>query len=1385
MYVYSGSYSDTSKRPQLVITYAVNQASLGFDSSLGPDFAPATMVAGQAVTVPVVVTNNGSGQTFNHCTQGSADCYEVGYRWFTADGRYVSIAGFTPHGEADLPQDVTPSGSGSTSSAVPLPVTAPPITGVGSYTLRLDLVRKVGGALLYASDWAQPSAYYALDKDPLDPSPSSVRWAGASLVERADFGVGVVPGGGTAVGETKTVDLADGSSLGINTYSRNLQYTGAGGVGFDDLGGRVALGYYYNSADVADCGGILGACGWGTSLDEGFTPGSNGLDFTYRDASGNRYGVDQNADGQLVSGAPVRLDRYRYTVMDDNALSGWTNGAPAVVTSGAYSGSVAFSAASTLSATTASTASAVDASHYVFLSFAVKSTATGAGIGFYVVNRTTGYANYLVYTVGTDFTVNSPYAKIALGGSVSSWRSISQRNLLADLAAQGFGSTYDSYELTRIGLWGNGQSGKTDYYDAVRLEGRASGIYSDGQPAWTAHSGLASTNTTDKAAGSSSIQVAPAPLSGSPACAGCLNGDVVAYPYLRWAWKKVGGSTIAQEVALKDARTGNTGTITYYAGPAAPAGAPDCPGTTTPCVVQVAATVPPDWTYVTRNLLEDGRQLLGFYNDHDTSGSSTAPSGGPTPDGVTVTGYTLASIDGQYGLFDAESITTLPYLGDQYGQTSGDDFVATFRGGAQHRFDQSGHLTVIEDADNNQTRLTWAYNAAHTSETLSKVAPPTDGASLSSGTARREIAVASAPGSVTFTEQLGSTTSYAGRSTVFTLSGSDVTAISPARHSGACGTSGATGCASLSYNGSTHLLTGVGDPADPGYSPSSPTTAIDWSAGPTAIRSNRTGGRLLQVSYGATGFPMRVEYVDSDGASTGANGYARFDDLSPNGSVLTTWAPVPCTSAAGDQCSGFTTASGPVDKLVSYQTDGIDNYSTETHFRLTTAQMGGNPLAGTAVSRQGSFASAKVDNLSDPLTAGLTAWDQTSEQYAASVAAGDAGLYRTSYTYSPLGLVTSTTTPYTNSAGGTVSQTISTLYDVEGHVVESDDNAVADGGFESGLTGWAASGTVTWDGTTSSSGRYSAKLAASSDLSQVVTVPPGQTVRIQVAARASSGSAHIKVQYADLGAVFHDIAGASWSPSGSSWSTTAADVTIPQGGNGQVKLDMSTGSGDAAWFDGAALLTVYAANVYNANGTRSTHTDILGRVTAFTYAPGTAYPSAALPTRAVSDYVDGVYDPAHPDQDVATTTVYDAWGRPVSSTDADGVSGATAYASNLTDVASTADGLGDATHFSYDADGNKTSTTDPLGRITGTTYDALGDPVDTTAPDGTVTHLAYDRTGRRVDELRELGERRVGNGRRRQRPLDERLRRAGRRDPHRGRRGRLGRDNRRDLRPRG
>jgi RHS repeat-associated protein len=1308
IFVLSGSTATITQRPKLTITYLVPNVDIDFAPELGPNFAPSTMVAGQSASLPISVTNNDGVVPFTQCQaplNSTSDCFRAGYRWLSATGALVGSD------VADLPGTLY----AGQSSVFTLPVTPPALAG--QYTFRLDLVHDYKGTRLWSSDWAKPSRYYSRNKKLL--TSDNTRWTGNSVIERDEFPVAVVAGGGTGIGETKSVDLPDGTSVGINAWSRNLSVEASSGAGFADLGGPVGVDYYYNSADRNDCTGILAACGWGTNFDEGFTPSSAGADYVYRDASGNRYFVNANASGQLMSGAPVRIERPRNTLFDDNNLTGWSGTPPTVAGSGVTSPRVGINSlaiAATNLGTSTSGFNPISLALYPSVSFSVKApTASSAAIAFWV-RDSNGVTDWFAYTLGTDFTVPGITKKVFLNtGPLGSWVDTTSRYLYGDVRTA-FGGYDDDYTILTVKLIGAGGTGSV-YYDDLRFEGYVSGFLSEAMPAWTANGGAVTAITGAEAYSGTSFKVAPTTYANSAACASCQDNGLWVDAYVQWSWKKVGGTTMAISFDFKDTRTLATGTITYYAGPSAPVGAPN--------PIQIAAAGPDQWTTVVRNLEEDARQVLGFYNDADTTGSTTVPSGGPSPDPVKLTGYRLIDTDGLYGLFDSAQIQSLTDTGAARGQLTGDDFTVVARGGTKHGFNRDGHLTSIRDLDGNATTLVWAYDGVGLTSSLDLIRAASDGLPVSGGTAQREIDVTTGGSSVRFTEQLGAAGSAVGRYAEFQRSGSDLTAVIPARRSAACGGSGA-GCLTFDYTPSTHYLYHIYDPRYDG-SNAFFTTIGYAGADPVTVTAAATGGVLLRiVNFDADpGWRIRTEWQDADGTATGSNGYARYDDLSPSGSVVTEWAPVACTA------SNCGSAPAPTNRLVDYTTDGINNYSSETHYRLA-----GNGAPYTT--RRGTYAAAKVDNYSDPLTAGLTAWTQSAEQNAASLAAGNVDLYRSTYQYNPLGFQTHAVTPVTNPTGSAINEDRTTVYDAEGHVIQQADNGfVANGGFESGVVpaGWSQwTGTSSLDPVNPHGGVYSARLDDTPTGSQITssfTVPPGQTFHLQFSVRPVTGSGWVAVGYFDAaGNTYHPVPGAAWTVSAAGWTGVGADVTVPLDGNGLIHIDLGTSPGNAANFDDVSVFTDYSSATYLASGLVDTQTDAFAHVTKADYSPGGTYP-AIFQTSSTANFVSGGNGV---DQNAVATRTFDAWGRAVTETDPDGVRATTTYAANTTDVASTADGLGNSTtNSNIDALGNIGTVTDPISRATTTTYSFFGDPVDETGPDGVITHHVYDGVGRETD----------------------------------------------------
>ena len=1384
---YKYNNSNSSLRPLLTVNYVLPAVQFDFDAALGRNYAPSQMIAGQAVTLPITVKNT-SSVTYNATNGTDLWRYRVGYRWLDAKGNVVGS------GAQDLPADLA---AGATSSTFGLSVT-PPSTA-GQYTLRLDLVHAYNGAsTLWSSDWASPSKYYSRDKRIA--GTDSTRWTGSSVIERDEFGITVGAGGGTATGDLRSVGLGDGSSLGIDLATRNLHFEGDTGLGFDDLGTHLGLTYGYDRANTADCTGILKACGWYTNWDERIrSTAYNTYDLTYQDPSGNRYLATTTDTGQISSGAPVQLDRPRVTLIDENPLPASANAAE-LVRSAASEGIPAYSGPSVLR-TDANTSmwlgnlQVVDLNQYPLVSFAARSTAeTGVGIDFKIHDITTGGYFWFIYELGTSFTTG--FAHVNLGGTlVGNWDAVVRRNLYDDVYAL-HGSSDDDYEVVATQTTTNGLAqGGYLYVDAVRFQGRddtetgqnTSAFFKDTQPAWTSNGASASLIAADKAVGTSSIQVAPAALASSPYCTS-LSGSTCfgswdlagGWPFMSWYWKKVGGTSIATQFEFTDVRTAATKSLTYYAG-ALPSGVPSTcgPAGNQPCAIQVDDQTPEGWTLVTRDVLDDARQVLGFYYDNPTgSNPASPPSQGPVPDRVRLVGERISAVDGQYARFDNLMLTSTSDLdsgdpgGSQYTSTAGDDFSAAYADGSVHYFNADGLLTRVVDLDGNATRLDWTLNtgaaagSGQAAYSLAAIHVPTDGTTNGSYTYQREIAVAATTASglitTTFTESLGSTgtggSTPTGRSAAFVVSSTatstgsptygvgDLIDVAPARDtSTACNGARPTGCAEFSYSSTSgHYIVDVRDPRWDGSTSGASdfVTGVAYNgADPYQITDQRTGvARLYVPTFNRGGGTYRVAVYQT--ADMRAASAAADVELSPDGRPMAEYAAKPCT---GGQCSLTNTtwpaAGGSADLRVVNSFDGLAEINQTTTYRT--------PDANPVTTQQGSRAGIRVDNYVDALAGGERAWTQDADQYAAWSAASQPKQadgytpttpYLTSYAYDEHHRVAHVLTPVANANGTNPTRDVHTTRDADGHPVAIDDNTwVANPGFESGLNGgWSTyGGTAVLDASTSHSGTQSVKVydaTTATDHYQGIVLLPGQTFRLQAWAKAASGST------ATIGIIYQWKSDGTYHPIGSlattstAWTQLAADVTIPSDGTGAIHVDLESAAGQTAWYDDISLFTTYATTTFAANGLVTDRyspdgASATGLIrTSLAYAATSVHPPT-FPTTSVADYVDGTPGPGA-DQDVTSTTDYDRWGRTVSATDPDGVATTMAYAANMTDVASTTDGAGNATTYAYDAVGNRLSTTLPLGETTSTTYDLYDHPLVTTAPDGTKTSIGYDSYGR-------------------------------------------------------
>jgi hypothetical protein len=904
LYKYSTGTGDANK-PKLTITYVVPRVKIRIDpaAGLGTNYAPSKMVAGQDSVLPVTIKNEGSGFSFD---ASGADHYEIGYRWFDSSGELVPCPG-----SSDCRKQLGATlASGDTRSEV-LTIRAPSTTG--QHTLRLDLVHMIDGEEVWASDWADPSLYYSRDKDVL--SSESTTWIGSSKVKRAEWGVAVTDGGSSG-GETAGITLADGATLSIGLDGKNVSFAADAGLGWADLGPGLGLAYGYESARRTDCSGILRACGWFTNWDESLIADGIG-GFVYQSPTGDRSFLSATGTGQLAGNAPVLIERLHYTVFDDNQLE-WTSGpTPAWNTTVVDTGAASLTVTNGAAISKGDLPNPVTLTQFPRLNAAVRSSA-GSGttgrpaIGFLVKNSRPEPGDpasfWFYYTFGTSsWQVGSDPFKWVNADVSGAWYHL-DRSLKNDVANEFPGIALEALTVTRVALTGDGSGSHTLRFDDVRFE-QANGatIIDDTQPAWTNWSAKASLNGFDKADGSHSIQVTPGPWDESPRCAGCFGEALVETPFVSWDWKKVGGSSIAVLLIVEDTRTATEGSLTYFAGPLPPDGAPN--------PIQVSPTVPTAWTHVVRNVLDDARQVLGFYDDHPLGTDPDLPPAGPRPDPVELTGLRLIAYDGTWGLFDDMRAvsSTRPESGN------GDDFVATYPDRSTHTFNLDGRLTAITDRSDNAVTLAYTYDPTefgYDAHDLDAIHAASHGMALASGTAVRRIDIARGQDAtfrqVTFTSKLGSTAGTTNLRADFFVArvadaggafgDGDLVKVSPARNASAeCEAPRPTGCREFAYRTDTdHRLNEVWDPRWDGTNDFGHGVQWDITNGvvPFRINDKTTGAAQLRiVSYNdtrvaaATRLAKRVVWQDAAAVAAGA---AMVADLSPDGGLRTRYTRRAC-----------------------------------------------------------------------------------------------------------------------------------------------------------------------------------------------------------------------------------------------------------------------------------------------------------------------------------------------------------------------------------------------------------------------------------------------------------------------------------------------------------
>lgn len=184
-----------------------------------------------------------------------------------------------------------------------------------------------------------------------------------------------------------------------------------------------------------------------------------------------------------------------------------------------------------------------------------------------------------------------------------------------------------------------------------------------------------------------------------------------------------------------------------------------------------------------------------------------------------------------------------------------------------------------------------------------------------------------------------------------------------------------------------------------------------------------------------------------------------------------------------------------------------------------------------------------------------------------------------------------------------------------------------------------------------------------------------------------------------------------------------------------------------------------------AGATTSNAYDAQGHVVSRTVAPtGPSDPAPPRVTTNAYDTVGRMISVTDPTGAVTTTDSFDALDRPTKTTNALGGQTATTYTPSgkvastkgpdgrvttnsydsttgdlltVTGPATTADSTPPITHFTYDADGRKTSETSPTGDVTHWTYDASGNVATETLPDGVKLVNTWDARGDLLSQARE------------------------------------------------
>jgi RHS repeat-associated protein len=1009
MLIRRGSDATQSNRPSITIDYTIPANKIDFAPELGPYYSPSGIVPGQAMKLPILVTNT-SGFTFNKCTSGTdADCYMAGYRWFNDDGT-VDSGGVT-----DLPASI-PSGNvaGNPSAPFVLTVSPPTVTGP-SRTLRLDVVHRYivsGGATHYGypSDFAYQGKYRS--RDTRFKSNDSARFTGTSVIEREEFTVDPLPVGS---GDLRHVRLGDGSDLAINLASRDLLFSGSS-LTVADVDPFTVSYTYSLKRTVPSSNFVLGSNQhWLTNLDERIYPNKSDTAFNYTYLSPSGQPISLGASGTVLNGQiQGQLERPQISIVDERKPNGNGTLVMTPIATGTYAGSFSPSTTQSLDPATNEQFN-VDLNAYRNVRFHIRASGGAFGVKFGISNKSDPTkTGWLGYTVSTADYTSSADQHIFKNFNITSSYAFINVDLYADAVSKNMATDGDTLVVTGIATDPKAGSAGTAYLDGFRFLPNITQVFPwDTTLSWTNYGFRYHADASDKIGAVNSQVVSQSDWGNSPYCDytdGCFTTQEFSKigGTVTWYWKKVGGATIAASYKIKDVRTGNFYWITYFAGPSAPFGAQN--------PVQVATVAPSSWTLVARDVASDLRGILGLY---ENAPLSTAPNQStyraPAGDPLQIVGFRLTSPDGVEAKFDQMRMGPAGRL--TQGST-GIDYILRQASGAQTNYNADGLPVTHSDQSGNVTTYVYTQSTATGgvgAYTLAIVNLPSNGTALGASTAVRRIDVSHCTSSCSpttwtkFTEKLGTAASpVTGRSTTVYASVTnnangpnigDITAISPIRDADQlCPTlSRANSCEEVTYTGTIgatvpsafYWPNASGSSSSRmvvGYAATPDSGDVDSTNAPTSIKDfvqdGLTGVKQLEVlSWDRNqGLYVRPMFRDLNDA---ASGNATTEDVTVEGQTVTEYVPQTCSASctANGDLPISTDATLATLKRIRWMRNGIGHVDTTIHYRDTGA--GQDDIA--TYERVTGNAAATLDSFRDPEGGSEIGWSQTPDQYVGSI----------------------------------------------------------------------------------------------------------------------------------------------------------------------------------------------------------------------------------------------------------------------------------------------------------------------------------------------------------------------------------------------------------------